>query len=142
MMLDVHSAITDDIVRIYHGVQHCLDLRRKYVRTSLQRSNDNPKNNVDRWNIYPPPPPPRWTCNPEDGTWKEHKNDYTKCGVGEDFNFEDCHIPSTDPRFFYLQDGVFQVYPDENCKIYDCIAYGSNRAHLPSPYTARVLSRS
>lgn len=109
----LRHAITDDIVQIYNGVQHCLDLRRKYIRTSLQRSYDNPKNNVDRWRIYPDPPKPRWTYNAEDNKWVDHKNDLPKLGGGEDFNFKECAIPGADSKTFRLDNGVYQVYPDD-----------------------------
>jgi AMP deaminase len=105
-------------VLIYKGVQHCLELRRKYIRISLQRNHDNPKNNVDHWKIYPEPPPPRWTYNAEDGTWQDHKHDYIKLGVGEEFNMLDCVIPGPHHDVFRLETGVFQVYPDENCNSY------------------------
>lgn len=114
LTVDIQSAITDDIVQIYTGVQHCLDLRRKYIKISLQRSSDNPKNNVERWRIYPEPPPPRWLFNAECGAWEDHKHDYPKLGVGEDFNFEDCEIPGSDKKVYRLENGVYQVYPDDN----------------------------
>ena len=114
--LDVQSAITDDIIQIYHGVQHCLELRRKYIRISLQRDHDNPKNNIDRWKILPEPPKPRWTYNAEDNTWQDHKYDYPKIGVGEDFNFGDFSIAGADRMTFRLEAGVYQVCPD-NCNI-------------------------
>src|SRR5438552_403811 len=82
-----------DIVQICHGVQCCLELRRKYIRVSLQRDYDNPKNNIDRWKIYPEPPKPRWTYNAEDNTWQDHKYDQPKVPVGEDFEISDFQIP-------------------------------------------------
>lgn len=112
---DIHSAITDDIIQIYHGVQHCLDLRRKYIRASLQRSSDNPKNNLDHWKIYPPPPPPRWTYNAETNTWQDHKQDIPKLDVGQDFDIDDCEIPGPDPKVYKLEAGVYQVFPDQQC---------------------------
>jgi AMP deaminase len=108
---DVRAAITDDIVQIYTGVQHCLDLRSKYIKTSLQESSDNPKNNVLHWKIYPEPPKPRWTYNVEDGTWQDHKHDLPKLRVGEDFKIEEGHIAEQDiTKEFRLEQGVYQVY--------------------------------
>src|SRR5271163_4880641 len=112
--IDIESAITDDIVQIYHGVQHCLELRKKYILASLQRTHDNPKNSVDHWNIYPPPPKPRWTYNSEDNTWQDHKHEYTKYKVGEEFEFKDCEIPGSDNKIYKCENGVFQVYANES----------------------------
>jgi AMP deaminase len=125
----LRHAITDDIVQIYNGVQHCLDLRRKYIRTSLQRSYDNPKNNVDRWRIYPDPPKPRWTYNAEDNIWVDHKHDLPKLGVGEDFNVKEIPIPGPDTKTFRLDNGVYQIYSDGESSSLDFIAdssFGTN----------------
>ena len=112
--IDIHSAITDDIIQIYHGVQHCLELRRKYIRASLQRTSDNPKNNIDHWKIYPPPPPPRWTYHADTNTWQDHKHDLPKLAVGEEFDIDDCQIPGPDSKIFKLEAGVYQVFPDQH----------------------------
>ena len=114
--LDIRAAITDDIVQICHGVQCCLELRRKYIRVSLQRDYDNPKNNIDRWKIYPEPPKPRWTYNAEDNTWQDHKYDQPKVPVGEDFEISDFQIPGSDNKNYRLEVGVYQVY-DKICMV-------------------------
>jgi len=137
---DMASAITDDIVQIYRGVQHCLELRRKYIRISLQRSYDNPKNNVSHWKIYPEPPRPRWTYNADDNTWHDHKNDMPKLGVGQDFKIEDCEIPSRDSKRFEMVDGVYQVYPDADGMTSLFPSNTSNRASCACAYPSRVLS--
>jgi hypothetical protein len=116
-VVDLQSAITDDIVLIYKGVQHCLDLRRKYIRVSLQRSHDNPKNNVDHWKIYPEPPRPRWTYNADDGSWQDHKHDIPKLGIGEDFTASEIPIPEPHHNVFRMESGVYQVYPYEDGNI-------------------------
>jgi AMP deaminase len=110
--VDVESAITDDMIQIYRGVQHCLELRNKYIRISLQRSHDNPKNNVDHWKIYPEPPRPRWTYNADDNTWQDHKHDLAKVGVGQDFDMKECEIPGEDGRTFNADAGVYQVFDE------------------------------
>jgi AMP deaminase len=110
--VDVESAITDDMIQIYRGVQHCLELRNKYIRISLQRSHDNPKNNVDHWKIYPEPPRPRWTYNADDNTWQDHKHDLAKVGVGQDFDMKECEIPREDGRTFNADAGVYQVFDE------------------------------
>ena len=115
LISDVHAAITDDIVEIYRGVHNCLELRRHYIRTSLQGYNDNPKNNVDHWKILPKPPKPRWTYNAEDNTWQDHEHDYPKLGVGADFKMSDFEIPGPDRKMCRLEAGVYQVF-DVNCK--------------------------
>jgi AMP deaminase len=111
------DAITDDIVQIYGGVQHCLDLRSKYIRTSLQRSYDNPKNNIDRWKVLPGPPKPRWTFNAEDNTWQDHKHDLPKLGIGEEFSMADFEIPGPDPKTFQIEAGVYQVSINQSGKL-------------------------
>jgi hypothetical protein len=139
LISDIQAAITDDIVQIYRGVQHCLDLRRKYIRTSLQRSYDNPKNNVDHWKIYPEPPKPRWTYNAEDNTWQDHKYDYPKVGVGEDFRMSDFEIPGPGDKTYRLEAGVYQVF-DENCNTNWGDADGSCGTYCGRANATRLLS--
>lgn len=135
----IQAAITDDIVQIYRGVQHCLELRRKYIRTSLQRSYDNPKNNVDRWKIYPEPPKPRWTYNAEDNVWEDHKHDYPKLGVGEDFRMSDFEIPGSDSRTYRLEAGVYQIF-DENCNTPWYVSDDSYGTYCARANATRLLS--
>jgi AMP deaminase len=118
--------VTAELSAIYTNVQKVLDIRHKYIRLSLQRNFDNPKDDPS-WQIYPPHPEPVWIDNS-----KERKNasssmqnsavlDTTetqkpprKMGrdIGEDFNMDDL-LPLPDPSemSFRLDDGsVFQVY--------------------------------
>ncbi|KAH8676371.1 hypothetical protein BX600DRAFT_454901 [Xylariales sp. PMI_506] len=44
---------------IFRNIQEILDTRHKYIRLSLQRDGDNPKDDPS-WDIYPPPPEPAW----------------------------------------------------------------------------------
>lgn len=53
------SIITSELSAIYTNIQKVLDMRHKYIRLSLQASNDNPKDEPN-WPIYPPPPEPVW----------------------------------------------------------------------------------
>ncbi|KAK1911918.1 hypothetical protein P3342_011003 [Pyrenophora teres f. teres] len=53
------SSITAELSSIYTNIQKVLDLRHKYIRLSLQRSFDNPKDDP-AWRIYPSPPEPVW----------------------------------------------------------------------------------
>ena len=51
--------ITPELNAIFINIKRVLDIRRKYIRLSLQGPNDNPKDSLD-WYIYPPPPKPVW----------------------------------------------------------------------------------
>lgn len=53
------SDITPELSAISVNIRKVLDIREKYIRSSLQRPNDNPKDSPD-WTIYPPPPQPVW----------------------------------------------------------------------------------
>lgn len=53
------DAITAELGVICRKIQGLLDTRHKYIRLSLQRQGDNPKDEAG-WNIYPPPPEPAW----------------------------------------------------------------------------------
>ena len=52
------SSITTELSSIYTNIQKVLDLRHKYIRLSLQRNFDNPKDDP-AWRIYPTPPEQR-----------------------------------------------------------------------------------
>lgn len=54
---DAH--VTSELQAIYTNIQKTLDTRHKYIRLSLQKDGDNPKDEPN-WNIYPPPPEPAW----------------------------------------------------------------------------------
>lgn len=121
------SSITAELSAIYANIQKVLDLRHKYIRLSLQRAFDNPKDD-SAWRIYPSPPEPVWN-----DTSKERRNAGAtsmqnsgvlepneqpkpprKMGtnIGEDFHLEDClPVPGPSEMLFRLDDsGVFQVY--------------------------------
>ena len=51
--------ITPELNAIFVNIKRVLDIRRKYIRLSLQGPYDNPKDSAD-WHIYPPPPKPVW----------------------------------------------------------------------------------
>ncbi|KAI1806466.1 AMP deaminase [Daldinia bambusicola] len=48
-----------ELSTIFKNIQKVLDIRHKYIRLSLQRDGDNPKDDPG-WDIYPPPPEPAW----------------------------------------------------------------------------------
>ncbi|KAI0165956.1 AMP deaminase [Xylariaceae sp. FL1272] len=51
--------INAELTAIFKQIQTVLDLRHKYIRLSLQRDGDNPKDGPG-WRIYPAPPEPAW----------------------------------------------------------------------------------
>ncbi|KAI1821107.1 hypothetical protein F4861DRAFT_520504 [Xylaria intraflava] len=57
--------IAAELNTIFQNIQKVLDIRHKYIRLSLQRDGDNPKDGPS-WQIYPPPPEPAWTDPPPD----------------------------------------------------------------------------
>ncbi|CAG8532540.1 1344_t:CDS:2 [Racocetra fulgida] len=79
-----------ELETIYTDFQKCLELRDKYMKLSLQRLGDNPKDK-DSWVIYPQPPKPTWE-KPQ-SQYESHKRHNEKKTVGEDFKFEECNIP-------------------------------------------------
>jgi AMP deaminase len=120
------SSVTAELSAIYTNVQKVLDLRHKYIRLSLQRNFDNPKDDAG-WRIYPPHPEPVWN-----DTSKERRNASSsmqnsglldpielhkpprKMGtnIGEDFHMDDLlPVPGASEMSFRLDEGgVFQVY--------------------------------
>ncbi|ROT36980.1 AMP deaminase [Sodiomyces alkalinus F11] len=51
--------VTAELASISKNVQDILDLRRRYIASSFQGPDDNPKDDPS-WDIYPPPPEPAW----------------------------------------------------------------------------------
>ncbi|KAI2463665.1 AMP deaminase [Annulohypoxylon bovei var. microspora] len=51
--------IVAELSTIFQNIQKILDIRHRYIRLSLQRDGDNPKDDQS-WDIYPPPPEPAW----------------------------------------------------------------------------------
>ncbi|KAK8028088.1 hypothetical protein PG991_005144 [Apiospora marii] len=51
--------IAAELSTIFQNIQKILDIRHKYIRLSVQRDGDNPKDDPS-WDIYPPPPEPAW----------------------------------------------------------------------------------
>ncbi|KAL9086931.1 MAG: hypothetical protein Q9159_003892 [Coniocarpon cinnabarinum] len=115
------SYIESELRAIYTEITKVLDIRHKYLRLSLQRSLDNPKDAPD-WKIYPPPPQPVWDHQEQerlsdnrDGT-SQLRSPRTKRkqgqNIGEDFEFEDLlPLPEASEMSFKLDSsGVYQVY--------------------------------
>ncbi|KAI5864988.1 AMP deaminase [Durotheca rogersii] len=51
--------VTAELSTVFRNIQKVLDIRHRYIRLSLQRDGDNPKDDRS-WHIYPPPPEPAW----------------------------------------------------------------------------------
>ncbi|KAI0478671.1 AMP deaminase [Xylariaceae sp. FL0804] len=56
---DSDPHIAAEMSTIFQNIQKILDIRHRYIRLSLQRDGDNPKDDP-AWDIYPPPPEPAW----------------------------------------------------------------------------------
>ncbi|KAF2270354.1 AMP deaminase [Lojkania enalia] len=119
------SSVTEELSSIYTNIQKVLDLRHKYIRLSLQRTFDNPKDDPG-WRIYPPHPEPVWddAKGRQNGTGSlqnsgvlnpaENSKPPRKMGkdIGKDFEMEDLTpLPGPSEMSFRLDEGgVFQVY--------------------------------
>ena len=81
---DAANNVTPEVSAIYANIQKVLDIRHKYIRLSLQRLDDNPKDDPS-WNIYPPPPEPVWDEEQErpSGIPAEPSQQSEKGNVGE-----------------------------------------------------------
>ena len=140
------DTIVSEVEAICKKIRVLLDLRRKYLRTSLQCPGDNPKDE-ETWEIYPPPPEPVWTeekerpiSSPSNNALSSMTNSLPvaessntadlrtptspgkkrrKAGqaIGEDFDFSECHIPSASEMTFELDEGsVYQVHESVSVK--------------------------
>lgn len=112
-----------ELQMICKSVKKCLSFRYKYISRSQQGPADNPRDQPT-WKIYPAPPAPSWTATKEPFSNKEKENTGVESqgeeserpdgveGVGWDFHFEECVIPTIKDDIEYELDntGVFQVY--------------------------------
>jgi AMP deaminase len=134
------DTIVSDVQAICEKIKTLLDLRRKYLQTSLQCAGVNPKDD-ESWAIYPPPPEPVWfgekdlpttsasniglssmsnsvymsdtVASPDAEIPVSPIRSKRKAGhaIGEDFDFSSCEIPPPSHMSFELDEGsVFQVY--------------------------------
>ena len=71
---DETTNITPELAAVYSNIQRILDVRQKYIRLSLQGSDDNPKDGPD-WQIYPPPPGPVWDEDKARSVSRQHVED-------------------------------------------------------------------
>lgn len=97
--------IVSELRNMYNKVKLCLEKRRRFQELSLQREEDNPKND-SVWDVYPPPPPPSWKAKTP-----VTNNERSGISIGSSFDFGDCEIPKGCGMVF-KEDGssVFQVY--------------------------------
>ncbi|KAJ1741383.1 AMP deaminase [Coemansia sp. RSA 1086] len=93
---------TQELQRIGRAFRRCMRLRTKYMKTSLQRESDNPRNQRG-WKIYPPAPQPAWRNYREPSSTAATPN----------FSMSECEIPGKDPMAFRMVDGVFAVFDRE-----------------------------
>ncbi|KAK5941367.1 AMP deaminase [Knufia obscura] len=54
------GSVVPEVQGICDKIKHVLDLRRAYLKVSLQCPGDNPRDDPD-WEVYPAPPEPVWT---------------------------------------------------------------------------------
>lgn len=136
----VQSSITPEMARTFKLLQHCLELRDKYIARSLQRLGDNPKDHDGHFNglvedyagvsgVQPnvdfaksrlaksPYNPWKIYPKPPPPHWHfttKHDAPATDGHVTtekEEFDFSTCHIPESHSWEFRIDDkGVYQVY--------------------------------
>ncbi|KAI5306001.1 hypothetical protein KEM56_002574 [Ascosphaera pollenicola] len=133
------ESITSELSIICQKIQKLLDKRHRYIELSLQRPEDNPRDDSS-WPIYPPPPEPAWKHHHDAGNltgklmmpqsahagespphlpMQKPKTRELGQDIGEDFHIEDIPPPPGPSEIVYKLDdkSVFQVYKDEDaCK--------------------------
>jgi AMP deaminase len=135
-------AVSPEFLKIFQAFETCLGLRDKYMRLSLQRLGDNPRDHDGYFSgldpevpdvsgvrpdaVYdasavPQSPFAPWRIYPKPLPPHWRWTDATEPVLGaspyhgEEFVFGDCEIPGLDPRGFEIDEkGVFQVYEDVN----------------------------
>lgn len=141
------SDIAPEMREICNSIKKVLDIRHKHIEISLQRPDDNPKDQID-WRICPPPPEPVWddvknrpseqkstfnsfakdnVLSPEQSKKKSRKPGQH---IGEDFDLSDfLPLPTEagDVTFELDKGSVYQVY--ENVR---SIESGFPLLHVPT----------
>ncbi|ODV83441.1 hypothetical protein CANARDRAFT_203016 [[Candida] arabinofermentans NRRL YB-2248] len=111
LLANDHNAITDEpskeLINIYQSIERCLKIREKYQTISLQRPQDNPKNNPD-WVIYPDVPPPYWK---KGDIFDKHSVPDHGDQKAENFSMDKCFIPGLDESvdFALNNEDVFEI---------------------------------
>ncbi|KAJ5432433.1 AMP deaminase [Penicillium daleae] len=115
------DAVTSELNAIYRKIKGLLERRSKYMALSLQRPEDDPRNEPE-WEIYPPPPEPAWdegkeyqpgnAGGPSDLVGKKRKMGED---IGEDFDMKELEPLPRQSAWTYRLDGnsVYQVYSTE-----------------------------
>jgi AMP deaminase len=115
------DAVTSELNAIYRKIKGLLERRSKYMALSLQRPEDDPRNEPE-WEIYPPPPEPAWdegkeyqpgnAGGPSDLVGKKRKMGED---IGEDFDMTEMEPLPKPSSWTYRLDGnsVYQVYESE-----------------------------
>lgn len=135
------GGITSELYSICGKIQDLLDTRHQYLRLSLQRPGDNPKDSPE-WVIYPPPPEPVWNDLEATGALSNNlvlpstnrtgsqsnveampnhsprKSRKLGQDIGEDFILEDLpSLPPASDMSFELDGGsVYQVYESTDAR--------------------------
>ncbi|KIJ54914.1 hypothetical protein M422DRAFT_24794 [Sphaerobolus stellatus SS14] len=129
-----HALLSGELKTMFESLRKCLELRDKYIRISLQRLGDNPKDHdgvfagfkhdagdvtgikpdASASEVIPPPedslPPWKIYPRPPPPHWhyKRHPSNQEE---EEEFEYSQCTIPDKHPWEFKLDEkGVFQVY--------------------------------
>ena len=132
------AGVVAEIEAICQNIKTLLDIRHKFISTSLQCAGDNPKDD-ESWIIYPPPPEPVWTEDkerpaasgaeiistssslvmggsnadgpPQTPTSPTRRRRKAGQDIGADFDFSECKIPGDSDLDFSMDEGsVFQVF--------------------------------
>nr|CAG8586748.1 11812_t:CDS:10 [Entrophospora candida] len=132
--------IKEELNNLYTDFHKCLELRDKYMKFSLQRLGDNPKDHED-YKIYPPPPAPSSAAD----YYAKHSNLNKKKAVkivGEDFHVEDCEIPGDHQYVYELStDGVYYVYKsEEDLKNHKIKNYKDKKYFMDLDFILNVIS--
>ena len=129
--------LSSELKTLYESLQHCLDLRDKYIRVSQQRLGDNPRDhdgvffgfndNAGDVSGIKPDASHESICDASDGTfspWKIYPRPppphwhYNDRGREAEFDFTKCLVPGADSWDFRIDErGVFQVYTDRQAEV-------------------------
>ncbi|KAJ3345044.1 AMP deaminase [Entophlyctis luteolus] len=99
--------LSEELQGIFKSLKACLELRKKYMHSSLQCPGDNPKDHDD-WLVYPP--------HVKTSSYDAYGNHVSDIAKPHEFQFEECVIPGNDPlgKLFWLNpEGTYQVYGNE-----------------------------
>lgn len=97
-----------ELTTMYATVAECLDMRRKFMKISLQYERENPKNQAS-WKIYPPPPEPEYDPVTKHFLIKP-KVPAEPEKVGYKFDMAELEIPGPHDYHFVNNDGIFEVF--------------------------------